>query len=53
MQIEREVAYGLGIAGLESGFDGMEEIGAQRPFLVAQSDLVCRVLHPALPIEMS
>ena len=28
VQIEREVAYGLGIAGLESGFDGMEEIGA-------------------------
>ena len=28
VQIEREVAYGLGIAGLESCFDGMEEIGA-------------------------
>ena len=53
VQIEREVAYGLGIAGLKSGFDGMEEIGAQRPLLVAQSDLVCRVLHPALPIEVS
>ena len=53
MQIERELAYGLGIAGLKSGFDGMQEVGAERPLLVAQSDLVCRVLHPALPIEVS
>ena len=28
VQIERELAYGLGVAGLKSGFDGMEEIGA-------------------------
>jgi hypothetical protein len=31
----------------------VQELGAKHPLLVAQSDLVCRVLHPALPIVVA
>ena len=34
MQIERELANGLGVAGLKGGFHRVQEIGAQHPFLV-------------------
>ena len=33
VQVEREVAYGLGIVGLKGGFDGVQEVGAERPLL--------------------
>ena len=53
VQRKRKLAHRLGVAGFERGFNGVQELGAKFPLLIAQRDLVCRVLHPALPIALS
>ena len=45
MQLERKLARLRGVVLIERGRDGMQEIGANAPFLVAQLDLACGVLH--------
>ncbi len=45
VQLEGKLARLVGVVLLECGGDGMQEIGANAPFLVAQLDLACGVLH--------
>ena len=45
VQRKRELAYVVGIALIERRLDGVQEVGAKRPLLVAQFDLACGVLH--------
>ncbi len=45
MQRQRELADLVGIALIERRRDGMQEVGANAPLLVAQFDLACGVLH--------
>ena len=45
MQRKRELADLGGIALIERRRDGMQEVGANAPLLVAQFDLACGVLH--------
>ena len=53
VEIDRKFAHGLGIVRIKCRFHRVQELGAKNPLLVAQRDVVCRVLHPALPIAKS
>ena len=45
MQRKRQLADLGGIALIEGRLDGVQEVGANAPLLVAQFDLACGVLH--------
>ena len=45
MERKRELADLVGIALIERRRDGVQEVGADAPLLVAQFDLACGVLH--------
>jgi hypothetical protein len=52
MQRQREYAHPLHVTCVEGGLHGVEEVGTKSALLVAQLDILCRVLHRAFPVAV-